>query len=108
MTWLLRINYFLFVYHFLVLSYIFLFRIDCTALVLLVCFVFSLLVFSFLNLGVELYLFSGILCGGWYVLCGLVMFCSVLVCMVRGLVSRWFCTDFLVFGVIQVWDSYFI
>ena len=88
-------------YHFLVLSYIFLFRIDCTALVLLVCFVF-------LNLGVGLYLFSGILCIGWYILYGLVMFCFVLVCMVRGLVSRWFCTEFSVFGVIRVWDLNFI
>ena len=94
-------------YHFLVLLYLLLFRIDCTALVLLVCFVFSLLEF-FLNSGVGLYLFSGILCGGWYVLCGLVMFCSVLVCMVRGLVSRWFCTEFSVFGVIRVWDFKFI
>ena len=98
MTWLLRINYLLFVYHFLVLLYLLLFRIDCTALVLLVCFVFSLPVFSFFEFrrwAVLVFwyflcrlVYFGILCVGWYILYGLVMFCFLLVCMVRGLVSR--------------------
>ena len=97
-------------YHFLVLSYIFLFCIDCIALILLVCFVVSLLVFSFFEFRrwvVLVFWYSlcrlvyfGILCVDWYILYGLVMFCFVLVCMVRGLVSRWFCTEFSVFGVI--------
>ena len=52
--------------------------------------------------------YFGILCVGWYILYGLVMFCFVLVCMVRGLVSRWFCTEFSVFGVMRVWDLNFI
>ena len=88
-------------YQFLVLLYLLLFRIGCAAVVLLVCFVFYLL--DNKGSGVGLYLFSGIFCGNWYVLCRLVVFCCVLVCLVRCLVSRWFCIVFSVFDVIRVW-----
>ena len=67
MACLLRINYFIFVYQFLVLLYLLLFRIGCAAVVLLVCFVFCLLEFFGFWRWVVLVL--------WYLLWGLV--CSV-------------------------------
>ena len=78
----------------------------CSKLVVLLLFCWYVLCsayWSFLDSGVGLYLFSGIFCGNWYVLCRLVVFCCVLVCLVRSLVSRWFCIVFSVFDVIRVW-----
>ena len=72
-------------YHFLVLLYLLLFRIDCTALVLLVCFVFSLLVFSFFEFRRWVVLVF------WYSLCRLVCFVWVgYVLFCSGMYGAWF------------------